>query len=111
MKATDRNPYPKFFTLGPEELLRRILRALPRVLNYRYSGIRWSAVGAVAGLGSTSATELCRWAGLDPDDEIGLTQWEALEQALMYEDEMDDDEWERVMGVPWPCDVPKRLDA
>ena len=33
--------------------------------------IRWSSVGALFGLGSTSATALCRRFDVDPDEQVG----------------------------------------
>ena len=38
---------------------------------------RWSHVANLLGLGSTSATALCRRFSLDPDEELG-TEWHCI---------------------------------
>lgn len=61
-------------SLPDEELLRRAVKVAtgPHLLP------RWSHVGAIFGLGSNSARELCRRFGVDPDEHVG-DDWPAEE--------------------------------
>lgn len=57
------------FSDSPMDLLRRVAK------NVRPQGTRtrrWSAVGSLFGLGSTSATALCTALGVDPEEEVGV---------------------------------------
>lgn len=85
----------------PQKLVRRALTNLGTIISRRYAGIRWNAVARLMGLGSTYATILCSAYDLDPDEEIGPTEWEALE-ALFGEDGIDVEDWERC----FECDPP-----
>jgi hypothetical protein len=53
------------------ELLRRVVKCPPA--SHRPAS-RWSLVGAVFSVGSTSATALCRRLGFDPDETIGFEE-------------------------------------
>lgn len=64
--------------LTDEELIRRAVQYPP---TGRGEHCRWSLVGAVFSLGSTSSIALCRRFGCDPDDRLGR-----------YEDDDPDDE-------------------
>ncbi len=52
-----------------DDLLRRgVCRVGTRRPGLRW---RWVAVRDLLGVGSTTATILCRWAGVDPDEKVG----------------------------------------
>lgn len=54
--------------LTDEDLVRRAVRYPPTNTG---AMPRWSHVGAIFGIGSTSAAELCVRFGFDPDEVIG----------------------------------------
>lgn len=56
-----------------EHRMRQLVRQAVRTAGHGEPGHcpRWSAVGNVFGLGSGSATKLCRELGFDPDEEMG----------------------------------------
>lgn len=58
---------------GSEPRMRRLVHNAVRSAGRGEDGhvSRWSAVGYMFGLGSTSATALCRELGFDPDEEMG----------------------------------------
>lgn len=92
---------------SPHELLGRAMRSMGRHVNVR--GIRWGHVAEIFGLGSTYAGRLCRAFDLDPEEQIGPTEWERLEHALGGEDfELTVEEWDRVSGGADPPPAEER---
>lgn len=62
------NPVPDH---SAEELLRRAVEnARDRKANKGVKHARWVAVMDVFLLGSTYSALLCRWAGVDPDEQV-----------------------------------------
>jgi hypothetical protein len=54
------------------ELLVRVIRGCARPAGKARVGVRprWSVVADMTALGSTYASQLCRWAGTDPDEQV-----------------------------------------
>ena len=55
-----------------DALLVRIVRGCARPAGKARVGARprWSVVADLTALGSTYASQLCRWAGTDPDEQV-----------------------------------------
>jgi antitoxin (DNA-binding transcriptional repressor) of toxin-antitoxin stability system len=90
-------------------LLERCVKGIGRLLSRRHSGPRREVVHRLTGLGSTYSALLCGTLDLDPDQEIGLTEWLALEELLG--DDFDEERWLEIFGdPPPPGDERGRLD-
>jgi hypothetical protein len=60
---------------------------------------RWSHVGSIFSCGSGRPAELCRRFEVDPDEEVGLTEWELAERVL---GELDEETWRSTFGCEPP---------
>ncbi len=61
-------PFPDF---DAAKELKRMLKLCARTPRDRRSGRpRWSVVSSATGHGRGYSAELCRWAGLDPDERV-----------------------------------------
>lgn len=67
---------PEAGALRDHELLRRACANPP---HHRGPSLRWSLVGRVFGVGSGTATRLCKRFGLDPDESLG--EWQDDDEA------------------------------
>lgn len=56
-------------------LLERLEFIIKRAKPTKQSAPRWVVVRDLVGVGSTTATEICRYYGLDPDEELVNPDW------------------------------------
>jgi hypothetical protein len=66
-----KTPYP--LTRSPADMLQWVLDHLVRPVKHQGRS-RWTFVMEFCGLGSTSATALCRWLGQDPDERVSAVK-------------------------------------
>lgn len=53
-----------------QELARRILRGIARPVSSGRGQPRWELVARITALPAADAMQVCRWAGLDPNDRV-----------------------------------------